>query len=246
MHSRVDVEATFTNFIRAFGGVVVADLLGPSPTHPNADFYFPSETIIAELKCLTDDKSEDQNLQAKVQLLFDRWMDDGTIPTFYGENVRIDSKRLPEECQRALHEIYKAPIQRRIIKANKQIKATAQRLRLERFLGVLLLVNDGNYALEADAMLYQIWRILGSQFRHINNVVYFTVNMPATSPRTPKPTMVWAQATRKSLPSASETFLNSLWNGWRAHLEAFIGEPIDELRISNLSELGQVRYSART
>ena len=69
----------------------------------------------------------------------------------YGDTVRVESKSLPEHCQRVLLEVYKAPIQRRIIKANKQIKATAERLRIANYLGLLLLVNDGNFALEASA-----------------------------------------------------------------------------------------------
>lgn len=239
----VDVETAFTDFVRRFGGQVVADLFGPSPDHPNADYYFPAATVIAELKRLTDDKREDQNIQAKVQRLFDQWMNDGTIQPVYGEHVQVDSKSLPESCQRALHEVYKPPIQRRIIKANKQIKATAQRLRLDTFYGLLVLVNDGNFALESNAILYQVWRILGKQFRHINNVIYFTVNMPATSPKTPKPTLVWAQASRKSLPSADPAFLQSLWSGWRSYLQATTGEPIEEIRLSDVSELEHVRYN---
>ena len=247
MHRHIDVEAAFTEFVRTFGGQIVADLVGPSPDHLNADYYFPDQRVVAELKCLEDDKREDQNIQSKVQRLFDRWMDEGTVPRVYGEAVRIESKALPEACQRALYEVYKPPIQRRVIKANKQIKATAQRLRLgDDYKGLLLLVNDGNYAIESNGILYQIWRILGHQFRNINNVIYFTVNMTASSPRTPKPTLVWAQATRKSLPSVSMEFMASLFAGWRAHLEALLGVPIDAMTLSDPSELEDVRDFSST
>lgn len=134
MRFGIPVESTFTDFVRAFGGTVVSDLLGPSPNHANADYFFPSVHVIAELKCLTDDKREDSNIQGRVQALFDRWMEDGTIPVMYGEEIRVESKTLPEQCQRELIELYKPPIQRRILKANKQIKATAQRLRLDNYL----------------------------------------------------------------------------------------------------------------
>ena len=244
MRTWLPVEDTFTDFVRGFGGQVVSDLLGPSPNHPNADYFFPSVQVVAELKCLTDDKREDAGIQQKVQQLFDRWMEDGTIPVMYGDNIRIDSKSLPERCQREIYEAYKPPIQRRIIKANKQIKATAERLRLTQYVGLLLLVNDGNYALESSSILYQVWRVLGNQFRHINNVLYFTVNMTATSPRTVEPTLVWARASRKSLPSAPDEFLEALWTGWRAHFQMVTGVPVSEVRLSGIEDLEHVRYSA--
>jgi hypothetical protein len=246
MRPNVPVESTFTEFVRAFGGKVVSDLVGQSPNHANADYFFPSVRVIAELKCLADDKREDTNIQGRVQELFDRWMRDGTIPLMYGEKIRVESKMLPERCQRELIELYKPPIQRRILKANRQIKATAQRLRLDDYFGLLLLVNDGNYALEANAILYQVWRILGNQFRHINNMLYFTVNMTATSPLTPKPSLVWAQVSRKGLPSAPAEFLDALWSGWGAHLQSVTGQPIDEIRLSGIQALEHVRYNTET
>ena len=106
----------------------------------------------------------------------------------------------------------------------------------------MLLVNDGNYALEADAILYQVWRILGEQFRHINNMLYFTVNMAATSPRTHKPTLVCAQITRKDIPSAPTEFLEALWSGWQSHLQSVIGLPVDEIRLAGIEDLQHVRY----
>lgn len=245
MHRRIDVEAAFTDFVRRFGGQIVSDLVGPSPDHLNADYYFSDQRIVAELKCLEDNKREDQNIQIKVQRLFDRWMDEGTIPVFYGESIRVKSKSLPESCQRVLLEVYKPPIQRRVQKANKQIKSTAQRLRLDEYLGLLLLVNDGNYALESNAILYQISRILGNQFRNINTVIYFTVNMAASSPHTSKPTLVWAEATRKPLPSISTEFMAALFGGWKAHLEVLLGEPIEPVYLLDVAQLENIRYETR-
>lgn len=242
MNQLVDVELAFTAFVRRSGGKVVSDIIGLSPNHPNADFYWPDSVVVAELKRLTQDKREDDVLQTKVQALFDKWMNEGTIPTFYGEQVRIDSKTLPETCQRELLEIYKAPIHRRVLKANKQIKATANRFRLSQYFGLLILVNDGNYALEAHAVLYMIWRSLGRSFQHINNVVYLTVNMPATSPKTVKPTLVWAQISRDHLPSIDQTFLDGLWTTWRSYLEELVGVPIDVIHLNDMSDMRPLRY----
>ncbi len=240
--AKVNVEAEFTAFIRAFGGKVVSDLVGPSPEFPNADYYFPEESIVAELKCLEDNKREDPNLQQKVQSLFDGWIADGTIPVAYGDQVTIESKSLPESCQYALYDVYKPAIQRRIVKANKQIKATATRLRVEPYLGLLLLANDGNYAMEAAAVIHQVRRILGTKFQHINAVVYFTVNMDASSPWTERSSLVWAHLNRTPQKSVTSDFTDRLLAGWIAHLEVVVGEHIDTYQLSGPAELEKIKY----
>jgi hypothetical protein len=41
---------------------------------------------------------------------------------------------------------------------------------------LLIIANDENYALEVDAALYLIGRILGNQHHRVNSVIYFTAN----------------------------------------------------------------------
>lgn len=242
MLKSVAIEEAFSSFVRKFGGQVVTDLLGPSPNHPNADYYFPQHAVVAELKCLEDDKRGDEQLQAKIQALFDRWMAEGTIPTYYGDSVRVESSSLPPACQHALLEVYKVPIQRRVLKANKQIKATAERLGLQNYHGLLLIANDGNYALEADAVMYLIWRILGRSFQNISNVVYFTVNMSATHPSTHKPCLVMARAQRSHLKCIQPAFMQDLTSGWIEYFGELVGQPVEERRLDGLGELARLRY----
>ena len=245
MQRPVAIEDNFSAFVRQFGGEVVTDILGPSPNHPNADYYFPAQRVIAELKCLEEDKREDEQLQAKVQALFENWMADRTIPMYFGDTVRVESKSLPPACQHALLEVYKTPIQRKILKANKQIKATAERLRLQNYHGLLLLANDGNYAIEADAVMYLAWRVLGRSFQNITNIVYFTVNMPATHPLTQKPCLVMARVQRKHLKCIDPIFIQDLTSGWIKYFETLMGQPVEEVRLDGLEELSRMRYETR-
>lgn len=245
MPPNVDVECAFADFVRSYGGNVVEDLVGPSPDFRNADYLFKSQGVVAELKRLVEDKFEDENIQRKIQEKFHRWMDEGVVGPIYGR-VKIESKTLPERCQRELMDIYKAPIQRRIIKANKQIKATLSRLQIAEGLGLLIIVNDGNYALEADAVLYLVNRILGENFRHINSVIYCTVNMFASSPLTPKPTLFWANANRQCVPHIKEDFLMDLFRGWSAYLANLRGEPIEQIVTKNPLLVEQMRYTRNT
>lgn len=242
MLPRVNVESAFADFVRRYGGEVVEDIVGSSPDFRNADYLFRSNGVVAELKRLVEDKSEDENIQRKIQQKFDRWMDDGTIGPIYG-GVRIQSNTLPEKCQRELIDVYKPPIQRRVIKANKQIKATLNRFRIENGKGLLIIVNDGNYALEADAVLYLVNQILGERFRQINSVAYCTVNMFAASPMTLKPTLLWANASRSCIPCVEEDFMMKLFRGWSSHLAELRGEPIEEILVHDHTLIKHIRYA---
>ena len=242
MPPQVDVERAFANFVRWYGGEVVEDIVGASPDFRNADYLFRSSGVVAELKRLVEDKSEDENIQRKIQQKYDRWMDDGTVGPIYGR-VRVQSKTLPENCQRELIDVYKPAIQRRIIKANKQIKATLSRFRIQNGKGLLILVNDGNYALEADAVLFLINRILGDRFRQIGSVVYCTINMFASSPMTSKPTLIWVNAFRGSIPRIEEEFLMNLFHGWAVYLAELRGEPIEEIQLNDSAIIERIRYT---
>ena len=242
----IDVERAFAEFVPTFGGRLVDSMVGKSPAFANADYLFDKDGIVVELKRLVDDKSEDVALQNRIQAKFDTWMDDGTIPLVYGR-VRIESKSLPLACQRELIDLYKPPLQRRIIKANKQIKTTMQHLRLSNHKGVLLLVNDGNYAIESNAVLYLVGRVLGKNFRHINSVLYCTVNMFATAPITSKPTLVWAHATRKSVAEpVPDDWTMAFFRGWSAHLSKYLGAPIEEILVAGAADLEGIRYIRET
>ena len=238
----VDVEREFQSFVRSFGGEVIADRVGLSPNFANADYLFASARIIIELKRLVADKKDDASLKAKIQAKFDKWVKDGTVAPIFGR-VRIESKTLPLHCQRELLDVFKPPLQRRIIKANKQIKATLDRLQLKDYKGLLLIVNDGNYALEADAALYLIGRILGRNFRHIHSVIYCTVNMPASAPVTTRNVLIWAHATRKSVAEpVDEQWVLGFHRGWSNHLARQTGEPIEQLLAQDSSLLDHIRY----
>lgn len=241
MPQRVDVENAFADFVRSHGGEVVEDTFGTSLQTPNADYYFRGEGVIGELKRLVENQDESESLKARIQSRFDRWMSDGTIGVMYGRNA-IQSHTLPEKCQRELIDLYRPNLRKRILKANKQIKETAKLLGLKQAKGILLIANDGNYALEADAALYLIGRILGTSCSSINSVIYFTVNMYASSPATPFPTLVWVHATRKNvLAPVSDGFVAGLFNGWHAYLQVLRNERIE--KVSHVSShIDQVRY----
>lgn len=214
---------------------------GTSLPYLNADYIFRGQNVIGELKRLVDDKSKDEDIQAKIQTKFDAWMQDGTIGPIYGRVV-VDSKSLPERCQRELLDVFRPALQRRILKANKQIRETAHALGVPEAKGLLFIVNDGNYALESDAAVYLIGRILGKDCSSINSVVYLTVNMGASSPVTDKQVLVWVHANRRKIIDPVNTeFVMKLFESWRIYLEKLCDEPIEKI-LSAHQDLERVRY----
>jgi hypothetical protein len=240
----VDVENTFTAFVRAYGGEVVRDLVGASPAFLNADYLFRKHGVVAELKCLTEDKSEDARMRTKINAKFIEWMNRRLIGPVYGR-VQIQSHTLPVECQRELMAMVSAPLRSHIRKANDQIKSTISQLKLEDAKGLLILVNDGNYALETDATLYLIGRILGTRFRSIHSVVYLTVNLYANAPGTAGPLLVWVHAGRASIPSVDYHFIDDLFAAWRVYLGRVTNREIGLVPVRRREDFSSLRFERR-
>ena len=124
-----------------------------------------------------------------------------------------------------------------------QIKATLNRFRVERGKGLLIVVNDGNYALEADAVLYLLMRVLGTKFQWLNSVVYCTVNMFSSSPLTAKPTLLWVHTTRARVANVDDSFVMALFRGWSAYLETLTGEPIELIQVQDPRVVEHIKYA---
>lgn len=237
----VDIEATFTDFIRAYGGEVGGDIFGASPDFANADYVFRSPKVVAELKRLVGDKSEDAEIRQKISSRFRHWVNRGLVPLRYGR-FRAQLSDFPLECQREILAIFAAPLRRRILKANKQIKSTLGKLGMSDGQGMLIIANDGNFALDPDASLYLIGKILGQQFRHINSIVYFTVNMFASSNLGEMPAMVWIHGARDSIPAVDHHFVDHLFAEWRAYLGKITNQTIELLKLPDRQAVAALRF----
>jgi hypothetical protein len=223
----IDVEESFNEFVVDFGGEVISDLLSKSPSFKNADYFFQTRSIVAELKCLEKDTFQDRTYRRKMGILYDKWVRQGFIPDSLFRPTKIETKDYPLECQRDVHNLLKRPIETRIKEANRQIKQTKEYFNLPHAKGLLLLVNDGNYSFESDALLYTVGRSLKNQFTSINSLVYFTVNMPATKPDIDRDVLVWVDArARETEEELPREFLDELCNGWISFLKRKTGEDI--------------------
>ena len=153
MAVQISVEEAIARVVRRIGGAVVSDLLPSRVDLPkNADFVFRDYGIVAELKRLEKNQSEDPEMIAKVQRLYQSWIAQGKpVPIVYGRG-RINLRSLPIDCANEMISLFREPIARRIRKANEQIKSTKRALGMEDATGLLFLAQDGDYSLGPEAV----------------------------------------------------------------------------------------------
>jgi len=97
MTRRVDIDKEFAVVVRKCGGLVLDDELGSVRPFANADYIFHESKVIAEMKRLHEDKSEDPEMKQKLGELWTSWCERGLVqgPT----PPLIESKKVLPQCQ---------------------------------------------------------------------------------------------------------------------------------------------------
>jgi hypothetical protein len=178
-----------------------------------------------------DEGSTEGGLSKKVEALFEDWIKRRLVRPFGGRRA-FNSRDLPPECQQELFRMFGRRIKKVILDANRQIKETKRHFGLEDAKGLLLLVNDGNYSLEFNVLLYLVDRALGRQCSSINSVICFTVNMRSRMAAVHRDVLVWVPARRNGLPNVSNDFLDWFRDGWMKFLGELVGERVSTLAVS--------------
>lgn len=221
----VDIRESFADFVESFGGQVTDRTVEPTVNQPlNPDYIFAKQSVIAELKCLEEDLESKEDFINKRLALVHKWITEKIIDRSQVSGSVIYTKEFPEECQRDLTQLYGRTIKTHIRKANGQIRQGANDLGIPDSKGLLLLANDGNYALEPQTVLVILLRILNREdlFPFINTVVYFTPNMAVKMPDGSIGPL-WMHVWRDKDKGITLEFLNALGNGWAAFHGKLIG-----------------------
>jgi len=239
---RIDVDFEMGRYVKAFGGQLGLDLFGHSPDFANADYVFARDNVIAELKCLTDDKSEDEDLQKKLEELFESAIRKGHMQDPGPGQVLMETKGTPLAFQRQVYQVISKSLKRRLAKANKQIKQTKARLNRPDALGLVLLCNDGNFRLEPAQWVHAVRVALGNDFSSINSVVQFTVNMLSTTPMMGQHANLWMSGQRPGIKPVSEDFLHRLGEGWARHVGQLHNMPVTWNQALDVKDIESLKY----
>lgn len=228
----IDVEVELSKAIERIGGARVDSIVG-KVGRKNADFLFDSASVIAELKELEIDQISARRFIEKCSAVYQRYRSAGKAPVQVFGTARITTQGFPEDFTREIADLYAVPIRRVIRDANEQIESTREILGRQGHRGLLILVNNGNTALDPQHVIWSLGRHLGGpDFGAINAVVFLTANMPVESDevdlaalglRTDMDIHVWYSAGRRGFDRVDDAFLDSLRVAWFGHLSGIVG-----------------------
>jgi hypothetical protein len=238
----IDIEPQFGEFVKCFGGQLVADIVGQSPSFANADYLFRAENVVAELKTLTEDKSHDEATQKKFGALFRSWIARKLIPPQPIPSA-IYSRDYPMICQKEMYDVWARPVKKHLAKANRQIRETKTQLGLHSAKGLVIVANDGNWAVPPPVLLHILFKSIKSDFHSIDSFVLLTVNMFSSSTRIGNaPVLVWLQGTRDETSFPNE-FGDRLGDGWRRFVEMRTGVGIAALNDPDLGTIASLQFA---
>jgi hypothetical protein len=215
-------ENRFRDFVRKIGGTVL-----PEGDAESADFLFPQDNIVAELKILEEDARQEH--ATKLQALVTDWTK-RRLMRLFGTNI-ISLEKLDPICQQEWLHILQAPVERIVRKANRQIRTTKQTLQLPNAKGLLLIMNDGNllHTSPKDYMIL-ISRVLHKktptgqlQFPDILGVIYFSYRIGSAVEGMP---FWFAGDTLPKGDAEMRALQERLSKAWFANVEQATGHPV--------------------
>jgi len=238
----VDIEATFDKAIYAMGGVRVTDRAGRAPSFANADYVFDDRRIIAELKCLEDDKVKDPRIVARASEIYRNALDNGgTSAVIYGQR-RVTSDIFREPYRTQLHDLYRRPVENVVRKAHTQIAETKQRLGLDGYRGLFLIANQGHTALDPWNVVHLLTEIfIAGAYPEIHHIVFFTVDLKATVAGFPNGASLWLPFIRSGYEQMPASFEKRLRRAWLGQLEAVTGQSQSYVNLPNYDSVISAR-----
>jgi hypothetical protein len=210
-----NTEKLFEALVPKFrGGRIVRELIPDTPDmRPNADYYFPNDNVIAELKCLeveldSAERLHDRLVSACKQLGY------SPLETL---QIAVRQKPLPQDVARRVIDKSLSHVRKAVDKANRQIGATKEQLNKLDTLGILIVANDNNPFMtpfEQFKLLFRHLRDLHNS--HIDGLIYVTPNYYYRVEGSMDAASLWLPAYKKPIPTLIE-FVDDLGTAWSAH-----------------------------
>jgi len=213
------------------------DISTPPGSGDVADYAFTNHNVIAELKSLEEDTLHSPWGRKLLSARYESWVSRKLVGPIWGE-VRIESQNLPEECQRELVQALRRRIQKKLKKANSQIKNTRLRLGMPQARGLLLLEAAGDTTYPPGRIEYFLHHCTRSNtFSSINTIIYFSVNNPVRMPDGSE-RLFWGSYVLEGADGGERcgvdgVFLKSLKDRWFSTIASVTGTAVAAQLISN-------------
>lgn len=243
MQVHVDVPKELNACAQAVGGVLLDDTHGPNnPT--KADYWFPEDNVVGELKCLSDNYFDDHSFGEWLNRQYQDWVRRKLARPITGRAV-VNLAQLPPICAHEVTSFLRKKLDGSLKQANSQIKHSRQELGAGSALGLLILVNDGNAALPPGMVRNIVARSLPTKFSGINSIIHFTANMPSDLKRIDKDVLFWCDWNVTTIrPAVPRGLIDRLRATWISHYSKIVGESVPSFPAS-ADELYDLRFLGR-
>jgi len=238
----IKTEEELDECVKFINGIKISELVGSSPVFSNADYLFNEYNVVAELKCLEEDKIKDHKIRDKASKIYEKYLNAGDVPVVVFGTVQISTEDFSEGFTKEIIELYRKPIRDVIKKANRQIRETKEHLRKEDAHGLLILVNDGHTALDPSHIMWILNETFNRDgFSSINSFLFITVNLKAEHPEINKDLLVWASGDRSPDNKCPSQLLTRLRTKWFKRVSELTGEPIDTIYPENQETIDEIK-----
>lgn len=215
---RFEVEATFAKFVGTFraGGILDRFVSKIPQGLANADFYFPYDDVVSELKTLEGDAYDPDVFGRRVIRSVEL---SGYAFTDYLSWIENKSP-FPEEVIGRLNSMLARPIRECVKKAIRQIATTRRILGKPNAYGLVLLANSGNYGLTPASLM----SIAAREFeraadKRLDGLVYFTPNVLHRLDDSDIGYELWVPVANNA-GDQLQKFIDDLGTGWFDYCEA--------------------------
>lgn len=172
----IEVEEIFTVFVRTFrDGDILSRFVSDIPKNAlNADYYFPKDNVIAELKTLEVDALDLKTIDQRIMASY-KWL--GYNLEDYA-NFLLGNNYMPDDVNRRVFSTISRPIIDCVRKANKQIISTRRLIGKPDAKGLILIANSGNFGFPPAQLMNVVLKgFVRLTEREKDSIVYFTPNV---------------------------------------------------------------------
>jgi hypothetical protein len=222
---QIDVAKELAVCVKQLNGIVGDDLFKGSNDPSNADYWFPDASVLAELKCLTENLLSKEGYKNRTEKMYKSWVQRGLVQKLVEPKKSFNLQEIPEECALEFLKPIKRQFDDHLGKANRQIRKSKEFFDAPNAKGLLLLVNDGNHAFPPSMITYLLLRSMKNQFSSIDSVIYFSANEPTSVPGFPSPQLFWIDILIPDREPVSSIFRESLHEAWMNHYSTLIKSP---------------------
>lgn len=213
-------EAHIDHFIAAVGGERV-DRRFPNAAFPNADYIFPKEKVLIELKVLETEFGDAHALKTRERALMQE-----VAQTFGAGPILRGDPEFKRHWAEAKLNHYRIPLSRIVDKANRQLRETKAALGEDGYRGLLWLVNDNFRGIGTDLAIGLLLSTIGQRNPHVDGLIYVT-NHYVDFPGDDYARLVWAPAYADGVALDLVEFVDRLGAAWFRFQESFIGQMDD-------------------